>query len=66
MVFAKLFGNLAELLKRDFVVVVQYRDNAKPDDILERIHPAERAASVVGSVVRREKFGIVPIRKLTK
>lgn len=46
MVPAQLLSNLAELLKRDFVIVAQYRNYPKADNILKGINSAKRAAPV--------------------
>jgi len=66
MVVAQLFGNSAKCLKRNFPLVAKYRDNPQPDQILKGVHATERTASILERVIWRKKFGIIPIRKLTK
>ena len=46
MVLAQLLSNLTELLKRDFVIVAEYRNYPKADNILKGINSAKRAAPV--------------------
>jgi len=46
MILTQSFGNLAEFLKRDFMVIPQYRNHAKTNDILKRVDAAKGAAPI--------------------